>query len=341
MFAKVRTSHLQHKEDSMLAMVKGSLSVYLCSSSCQCASAAVPVSVPLQQFLSVYFCSSFCQCISAAVSVSVPLQQFLSVCLCSSSCQCASAAVPVSVPLQQFLSVCLCSSSCLPVGQHIYLSARIDGQLVVRPYTPVTSDRTEGYMDLVIKVYFKNVHPKFPDGGKMSQHLENMKIGDTIDVRGPSGQLEYLGKGQFSIKPDKKSPPNVITAKKVNMIAGGTGITPMLQLVREVLRTDEDKTQLALLFANQTEADILLRDELDKLAASHEDRFKVWYTIDRPTEGWQYSSGFIDSDMISSRLYPPADNPLTLLCGPPPMVNFACIPNLDKLGHKPSMRFAY
>ncbi|KAA0192274.1 hypothetical protein HAZT_HAZT010884, partial [Hyalella azteca] len=39
----------------------------------------------------------------------------------------------------------------LPVGQHIYLSARIDGQLVVRPYTPVTSDHTLGYMDLVIK----------------------------------------------------------------------------------------------------------------------------------------------------------------------------------------------
>ena len=44
-------------------------------------------------------------------------------------------------------------------------------------------------MDLVIKVYFKNVHPKFPDGGKMTQYLENMAIGDSIDVRGPSGKL--------------------------------------------------------------------------------------------------------------------------------------------------------
>jgi ferredoxin-NADP reductase len=37
-------------------------------------------------------------------------------------------------------------------GQHIYLSARIDGSLCIRPYTPVTSDDDEGYMDLVIKV---------------------------------------------------------------------------------------------------------------------------------------------------------------------------------------------
>jgi ferredoxin-NADP reductase len=36
--------------------------------------------------------------------------------------------------------------------QHIYLTARIDGQLVIRPYTPVSSDDDKGYMDLVIKV---------------------------------------------------------------------------------------------------------------------------------------------------------------------------------------------
>ena len=37
-----------------------------------------------------------------------------------------------------------------------------------------------GYMDLVIKVYHANVHPKFPDGGKLTQYLESMSIGQTI-----------------------------------------------------------------------------------------------------------------------------------------------------------------
>ena len=55
----------------------------------------------------------------------------------------------------------------LPVGQHIYLSAKINGSLVVRPYTPVTSDEDLGHMDLVVKVYFRDVHPKFPEGGMM------------------------------------------------------------------------------------------------------------------------------------------------------------------------------
>jgi len=229
----------------------------------------------------------------------------------------------------------------LPVGQHIYLSAKVGGSLVVRPYTPVTSDEDLGHMDLVIKVYFKNVHPKFPDGGKMSQYLENMEIGDTIDVRGPSGLLVYQGAGTFGIKPDKKSAAKTVKAAKVSMIAGGTGITPMLQLITDVFRNPDDKTCLSLLFANQSEDDILVRGELEALQAQHPDRFKLWYTVDRPNEGWQYSSGFVDADMIKDHLFEPSDDNLVLMCGPPPMINFACIPNLDKLGYGTEMRFAY
>ena len=62
----------------------------------------------------------------------------------------------------------------------------------------------------------------------MSQYLNDMKINDTIDVRGPSGNLVYNGRGAFSIRKDKKSEPKTSTYKKVSMIAGGTGITPML-----------------------------------------------------------------------------------------------------------------
>jgi len=54
----------------------------------------------------------------------------------------------------------------LPVGQHIYLSARINGDLVVRPYTPTSSDEDKGHFDLVLKIYKANVNPRFPDGGK-------------------------------------------------------------------------------------------------------------------------------------------------------------------------------
>ncbi|NXP75536.1 NB5R3 reductase, partial [Ramphastos sulfuratus] len=245
----------------------------------------------------------------------------------------------------------------LPVGQHIYLSARINGALVVRPYTPVSSDSDKGFVDLVVKIYFRGVHPKFPDGGKMSQYLDSLKIGDTIDFRGPSGLLVYNGKGKadsddeteqhrkshhkFAIRPEKKAEPIIKKAKYVGMIAGGTGITPMLQIIRAIMKDKDDPTVCQLLFANQTEKDILLRSELEELQVQHSRRFKCWYTLDRAPENWDYSQGFVNQEMIRDHLPPPQDDVLILMCGPPPMIQYACIPNLDKLGYNKDMSFSF
>ncbi|CAB3983730.1 NADH-cytochrome b5 reductase 3-like [Paramuricea clavata] len=225
-------------------------------------------------------------------------------------------------------------------SKHMYLSARINDSLVIRPYTPVTSDDEIGYFDLVIKVYFKNVHPKFPDGGKMSQHLEQMNVGDTINVRGPCGKLEYKGKGLCVIEVSKKE---TVTRRcqHLGMIAGGTGITPMLQIIRDILKHDDDETQMSLLFANQTEKDILLREELEEILENHPDRFKLWYTLDRPPDGWKYSSGFVNADMIKDHLPAAGDQTQILMCGPPPMIKFACLPNLEKLGFTSDMYFDF
>lgn len=229
----------------------------------------------------------------------------------------------------------------LPVGQHVYLSAKVNGLLVVRAYTPVSSDEDQGHVDLVVKVYYKNTHPSFPEGGKMSQYLDNMALGDTIDFRGPNGLLVYKGNGQFSIRPDKKSEPKVRKFKHVGMIAGGTGITPMLQLIRRITEDPSDNTMCSLIFANQTEKDILLREELEQVKKSHPDKVKLWYTLDKPPQDWRYGSGFVTSDMIKDHLPAPSSDVLVVLCGPPPMIQYACLPNLDKLGHKTENIFAY
>uniref|UniRef100_A0A8D2D683 NADH-cytochrome b5 reductase n=1 Tax=Sciurus vulgaris TaxID=55149 RepID=A0A8D2D683_SCIVU len=217
----------------------------------------------------------------------------------------------------------------LPVGQHIYLSTRIDGNLVIRPYTPVSSDDDKGFVDLVVKVYFKDTHPKFPAGGKMSQ------------FRGPNGLLVYQDKGKFAIRPDKKSSPVIKTVKSVGMIAGGTGITPMLQVIRAIMKDPDDHTICYLLFANQTEKDILLRPELEELRNEHSARFKLWYTVDKAPEGWDYSQGFVNEEMIRDHLPPPGEEPLVLMCGPPPVIQYACLPNLERVGHPQERCFAF
>ncbi|XP_019311744.2 NADH-cytochrome b5 reductase 2 [Panthera pardus] len=229
----------------------------------------------------------------------------------------------------------------LPVGNYIHLLARIDGVLVVRAYTPVSSDDDQGFVDLIIKIYFKNVHPNYPEGGKMTQYLENMKIGDTVFFRGPTGRLFYHEPGKFSIKPHKTSEPEEKVVSHLGMIAGGTGITPMLQLIRHITKNPDDRTRMSLIFANQTEEDILVRKELEEVARTHPEQFSLWYTLDRPPVGWKYSSGYITANMIKEHLPPPGQSTFILVCGPLPLIQTAAHPNLEKLGYTKDMIFTY
>lgn len=56
---------------------------------------------------------------------------------------------------------------------------------------------------------------------------------------------------------------------------------------------------------------------------------------------WEYSKGFISEDMVREHLPLPSNETLILMCGPPPMIQFACNPNLDKVGHADSRRFTF
>jgi cytochrome-b5 reductase len=173
-------------------------------------------------------------------------------------------------------------------------------------------------------------------GGKMSQHLNNLKIGDTILMKGPKGSLEYLGKGAFTIT--KRGESTEYRKKKIGMVAGGTGITPMLQIIRAILKDPEDRTEIWLIFANQTEEDILLRKELEAIPS---DRFHLWYTVDRPPENWKYSSGFINTAMCREHLPPSGKDTMLYVCGPPPMIKFACEPAFKELGFTEESWFTF
>lgn len=67
------------------------------------------------------------------------------------------------------------------------------------------------------------------------------------------------------------------------MLAGGSGITPMLQVIRTVFNNPEDKTQISLIYGNATEKDILFRDELDEIQRKHPNQFKVTYVVEKVT----------------------------------------------------------
>ncbi len=224
----------------------------------------------------------------------------------------------------------------LPVGHHLYLRAMVHDEMVMRPYTPTSLTHERGSFELVVKVYFAHQDPKHPQGGKMSQHLNRMRIGETIDVKGPMGRLVYHGRGWFEIKGSKHSPKH---ASRIGLVAGGTGITPMYQLLQTIHQDCFDDTQASLVFANRTPEDILLRPELDRLARKVPDQFKVWYTVDHVPlehgpESWPFDIGHVNAEMLAAHLPPPGNDVLILMCGPPPFVEYGVKPNLvQKLGY--------
>jgi len=230
----------------------------------------------------------------------------------------------------------------LPIGKHIHVSYDDEnGKEVGRPYTPTSSDDDLGYVDFVIKVYYAGVNPRFPDGGQLSQYLDKLKIGDSMMFKGPTGRVTYKGCGTFEkqLLKHEGGGVQIRDAKKVGMIAGGTGITPMLQLMRAMFKDPKDTTEVWLIFANQTEEDILVRKELEECQAQNPGRFHLWYTVDRPPADWKYDSGFIGEEMCRKHLPPPGPDTQICVCGPPPMIKFAIKPAFEKIGHPESNTF--
>ena len=167
----------------------------------------------------------------------------------------------------------------LPIGQHISLAATIKGQPkeVVRSYTPISSDEDKGHFDLMIKAY-----PQ----GNISAYVAGLQVGQTMKVKGPRGAMVYT--------------PNM--NRHIGMIAGGTGITPMLQVIRAIIRGrprngGKDTTKVDLIFANVNPDDILLREDLDKLD-KEDDKFNVYYVLNNPPDNWSGGTGFVTADMI-------------------------------------------
>ena len=153
-------------------------------------------------------------------------------------------------------------------------------------------------------------------------------------MRGPRGRLNYYGNGDFHIASKKVKP---ITwrrkqYKKVSMLCGGTGITPIYQIL-QVADINKDSVEYILLYGNRSSKDILLKNELDRIKHTKNISLKLIYTIDKEEDDWDGLVGYITKDKIEKYVPPPSDDTLILLCGSGKMCKKYLIPLLIEMGY--------
>ncbi|PYI21518.1 hypothetical protein BO86DRAFT_439044 [Aspergillus japonicus CBS 114.51] len=201
----------------------------------------------------------------------------------------------------------------LPIGQHLMIKVpdpASSTESILRSYTPISETSQEGTMDLLVKIYFDTPTLK---GGKMTTALEKLPLGSAIDCKGPTGRFEYLGHGKVLVSGKERS------VRSFKMICGGTGITPVFQVLRAVMQDKADPTTCVVLNGNRQEEDILCRAELDAFAAMDDtNKCQIIHTLTKAPDSWTGRRGRISEDMLREFAVNDGES-MVLVCGPEAM----------------------
>jgi nitrate reductase (NAD(P)H) len=202
----------------------------------------------------------------------------------------------------------------LPTGQHLMVKMKdTSSESIIRSYTPISQTNQIGTLDILIKIYFQTETSK---GGKMTMALDKLVIGDKVDIKGPIGKLTYVGNGRVLLNDKERS------VKSFRMICGGSGITPIFQVLRGVIQDPTDPTEWVVLDGNRLEEDILCREELDAFTSTGDPRCKIVHTLTKPSKDWKGLTGRISEDLLK-QYAAPSEQSLALICGPPAMESSA------------------
>ena len=195
-------------------------------------------------------------------------------------------------------------------GQHVdvRLTAE-DGYQAQRSYSIASPPEEDGVALTVERL----------EDGEVSTFLTGeLRVGDQIELRGPLG-------GYFTWTVEQGGP--------VALVAGGSGIVPLMAMVRH-RAAQASRIPMHLLCSWRTADDVIYRDELARLAARG-DGLEVTHTLTRGAPaGWRGHTRRIDREMLLEVLPGPGARPSAYICGPTPMVESAAT-MLVSLGHAP------
>ncbi|CTQ65900.1 1,2-phenylacetyl-CoA epoxidase subunit PaaE [Roseibium alexandrii] len=184
-------------------------------------------------------------------------------------------------------------------GQYLTFRRDFDGEELRRSYS-ICAGKDDG----CLKVGIKRV-----EGGAFSTWAnEELKVGDRLDVMPPMGRFFT------ELEPEK--------VKSYLGFAGGSGITPVLSIIKTVLAR-EPKSTFTLIYANRQTSSIMFREELEDLKNTYIGRFSVIHILETETQDIDLFTGRIDAEKMDLlfRLWVDAEEVDTaFICGPEPMM---------------------
>jgi ferredoxin-NADP reductase len=157
------------------------------------------------------------------------------------------------------------------------------------------------------------------DGGEVSPYLlGDLRAGDQFELRGPIG-------GYFVW--------TVATRGPLCLIAGGSGIAPLMAMLRHRARR-KVRAPALLLYSSRSLEDVIYREELDAMARRDPDLRVVSTLTRKQPKGWTGPRGRIDKALLAEACFPPEQKPNIFVCGPTPFVE-GVSGLLVELGHHP------
>jgi len=196
----------------------------------------------------------------------------------------------------------------LHIGQYVAIQGEWDGQQLLGFYSPITLPNDYGVIGILARV----------DKGTLSEWMTALRPGDAVQMKAMGGLvIERLPKQKcFSYR------DQVVT--KIGMIAGGTGVAPMVQILRAAMKKpySDHLLCLSLIYAAETEEELTFMNLLESLKSEKGDRkvkFDMHVVLNNPPPGWTGGVGFIEASTIRQNFISSSPDLLTVICGPPVM----------------------
>lgn len=228
----------------------------------------------------------------------------------------------------------------LAVGQFVAIRGELDGEWLQGFYSPLSRPDEEGYVEILCRTDTA--------GGQIINFLNAVRPGGECYLKAMGGlRLEFTGSQIFQGKRE---------IKQLSLLAGGTGIAPMIQIVRAYLYhlvgagapeneplPDPATSGVRLIYAAEQEFDLAFTDTLRSIQRAYPAYFRHYVVLNKPPLGWTEGVGFVNADTARRHLYYPYEesaHQLVVICGPPVFEMVMC-KMLGEIGVPQNAVFAY